>query len=49
MNLWSWGSPVAWAIFLVGCGVTVALMSWGLRWVAYAIRDLATLPVNRRR
>jgi hypothetical protein len=31
MNLWSWHSPIAWAIFLVACGVTVLLTSWAVK------------------
>lgn len=34
MGVWTWDSPVAWAIFLVGAGVTVLLISLAMRWLS---------------
>jgi hypothetical protein len=34
MNVWEWSSPIGWAIFLVACGVTIALLAWAARWLS---------------
>lgn len=36
--MWGWQSPVAWAVFLVGCGIAAVLL--GL-----AVRFMGTMPL----
>lgn len=38
MDVWGWNSPIAWALFLVGCGLTLLLIAW-------AISLLSSIPM----
>jgi hypothetical protein len=48
MDVWGWGSPVGWAVFLVACGATVALLGWGLNALAKAVERFVALPVDKK-
>lgn len=50
--MWDWGSPVAWAVFLVGAGLTAVLLGYSLHWVSRAVANFVALPNgngNKRR
>lgn len=48
MDVWSWSSPVGWAVFLVACGVTVAVASWGLRVLSEAVERFVALDAKTK-
>jgi hypothetical protein len=45
MNLWSWHSPIAWAIFLVACGVTILLLSYAVK----VLGDVGIVETNQKK
>jgi hypothetical protein len=45
--MWDWSSPVAWAVFLCGVGVSVLLMGLGLRYLSTAVANFMALNKKR--
>ncbi len=49
MDLWTWGNPVAWAVFLVGCGISALLLSLALKFLGHATDVFVKLPMVKKR
>jgi hypothetical protein len=47
--MWDWGSPIAWAVFLVGCGICAVLLGLGLKFVAVATGHLSQVQLPKRK
>lgn len=47
--MWNWGSPVAWAVFIVSAGITLTLVSWSFDWFSRAVARLASIPFSRKK
>ena len=43
MDVWGWSSPIGWAVFLAACGLTAALLGWGLRALSEAVERFVKL------
>ena len=48
MDVWGWNSPIAWALFLMGCGATVVLLAWAVRLLS-SIPMPTSLTQNKKR
>jgi hypothetical protein len=46
--MWDWGSPIAWAVFLLGAGGCAVLLGLGFQFMASAVHKLASVPVSKR-
>ena len=49
MDVWGWGSPIAWALFLVGCGATAVLVGWTLQLVSVASERFMALSPKKKK
>ena len=49
MDVWGWGSPIAWALFLMACGATAVLLSVALKFVSHASVKFMSLPPAKKR
>ena len=47
MDLWGWGSPVAWAVFLIAATASSVLLAWAVRVLSSAVQNFVGL--NKRR
>jgi hypothetical protein len=47
--MWTWSSPVAWAVFLTGAGLCVLLLSVSLHYVSRAVANFVALPAAVKR
>ncbi|HUC88016.1 MAG TPA: hypothetical protein VMR95_02620 [Candidatus Binatia bacterium] len=48
MDVWGWTSPIAWALFLVGCGTTLLLLAWSIRMLS-SIPLPTSLSVSKKK
>jgi len=46
-NLWGWGSPVAWAVFLIGVTTASVLLAWAVRIASSAVQNFVGLSKRR--
>ena len=50
MDVWGWSSPIAWALFLVGCGATSVMLSVAFKLFSHAVETFVKLPpANKKR
>ncbi len=49
MDVWGWSSPIAWALFLAGCGATTVMLGIAFRFFGQAVEIFVKLPVNKKR
>lgn len=45
--MWDWGSPVAWAVFLVGASGSLVLLSLALQLLSKAVTGFVALGKRR--